>query len=1090
MMSPTARALSAASILLCLVLVLPAAGQTTFGSITGTVTDRTGAVIPGANVTATNEGTGLERSVQTTAAGVFNVPNLNVGRYRVRVAAQGFRDYERAGLALDANAVLGLDVQLTVAGIAESVEVVGAAPVINTETSTLAYVKTSRDLQQLPMVTRTAGDGGYYGFTYLNPGVSKIAGQAAPAVNGMRVNDTTPTMDGIVVMAYPTGVGGGPVQLGMEGIEQVNIELAGTQAEFGRAANFTVVSKSGTNQLHGGAYYDHNGNRLNARNFFSSMVPFRVYHDFAGSLGGPIRKNKAFFFADYEGSREAATAVLVGNTPLPPWRTGDFTTGVSKTIVDPTNGRPFPNNQVPAARVSPVSKKVQDFFFPLPNYGPPGLQSGNWRGQAPGLTGYTHYDNVDARVDHHISDHDQVFGRVSYRRLPTPGHDNNLAPVGAWFEMRGSRSAVLSWTHTFSPTLVNEARTGMARMRLENTPSFIGSDIIEMVGIQGITAKGIPDRPVFNITGITSAVGDEKKKLSIDTNFQWTDNLSLTRGSHLLKFGFDAIRDQLSRDWPPNDIYGTYNFNGAFTGFGYADFLLGIPQTTTRTVATPESYLRGTMWSLYAQDQYKLSRKLTLNLGLRWELQGPYYDRFGDIFSFDRKNGAIVVPDSGLSRVNPLYPKNLPIITASQAGYPANSLVDFRKTNFYPRFGFAYRPLAGDKLVIRGGYGIFGNTIYGSMGTGRVGGPFAGNESFTNKITDGVPLFSFPNPFLSVGTTSTQNISGVNPRVRTPYAQQFTLTVERQLGQIGIRVAYVGTRGVNLLYRANINQPPPSAIPFTNNRRLYPLYNVITWFDNGGTEQYNALQISASKTYGNNLFFNTGWTWAKDLTDTQDTGATIQDTYNRRIERGDHVTTRPHRVYVTAIYALPIGRNQRILSNPGRVLNAVLGGWSTSWVSMMQTGSYFTPSFSGFDPSNTNNIGGRPDRIGSGKLSSGQSITRFFDASAFMIPGCPTSNPVCSNPANVGRFGNSGVNILRGPKYIDFDFSAMKDFHINDRALVRFRMLATNVFNHPNFANPAANISSPGTVGQITSAFGEVLGQITRRIHFSLRLEF
>ena len=217
----------------------------------------------------------------------------------------------------------------------------------------------------------------------------------------------------------------------------------------------------------------------------------------------------------------------------------------------------------------------------------------------------------------------------------------------------------------------------------------------------------------------------------------------MSRGSHFLKFGFDAIRDQLSKLGFPDDVYGTYNFTGAYAGFGYADFLLGIPQTTSKTVATPQSYLRGTLWSFYAQDQYKLSRKLTLNFGLRWELQGPYFDKFGDIYSFDRRNGSIVVPSA--TRVNPFYPKNIPIAIASQAGIPG-ALVNFDKNNFYPRFGFAYKPFANDKTVIRGGYGIYATLIYGSLAKTMVSGPFAGNQSFTNSLTSGVPLFSFTIP--------------------------------------------------------------------------------------------------------------------------------------------------------------------------------------------------------------------------------------------------------------------------------------------------------------------------------------------------------
>jgi hypothetical protein len=925
--------------------------------------------------------------------------------------------------------------------------------------------------------------------------VSKVAGQSNPAVNGMRILDTVPTIDGIAVMAYLDGIGGGPVQPSIEGIEQVNIELANAQAEFARPGNFTVVTKSGTNTYHGGFFYDYNGNHLNSRSFFAATTPFRIYHNFGASLGGPIRHNKTFFFVDYEGSREAATTVLVGNTPLVPWRTGDFS-GLGRTVIDPTTGQPFPGASIPANRIDPTASKAQDFFFPAPNFGPPGLQSGNWRGQRFGQNGFTRFDNVDGRIDHNFREKDVVFTRVSYRRLPVLGYEATLPPVGQRDQLRNTRSAIASWTHSFSPVLLNEARAGFARMRNFFQPDLIGRDILQQLGIQGIgVGTPIHNVPAFNITGITTTDQPNSNTLSLNTNFQWTDTLSWTHRAHFIKFGFDALRDQLGGYSFPNSIYGSYNFTGTYTGVPYADFLLGIPQTTSRTIPTRARYLRGTMWSLYVQDQWKISPRLTLNYGLRWELQGPYYDRFGAIFSFDPATGSIVVPDDGVALINPLFPKNIPVNPASKAGYPQGAMINADPKGLYPRFGFAWTPLRNGETVLRGGYGIYGNTIYGSAGSGRVGGPFAGSETFTNAITNGVPLLRFPRPFLDVGATSTQNASGVNPNLRTPYSQQFNLTLERQVGQVGIRIGYIGTRSTRLVYQRNTNEPLPSLIPFNTTRRTYPIFNAVTWYENGGVQQYNALQVSASKTYGKNLFLNTGWTWAKDITDDQNTGSsfsgqTIENAYSRAVERADNVLTRTHRVYANMIWALPVGRGQVALSNAQPVLEALFGGWSVSSVFVAQSGQFFTPSFASFDPSNTNTIGGRPDRIASGQLASGQSIVHWFDAAAFKIPGCPDADPVCKSPVNVGRFGNSGLNVLRGPRSTNVDFSAMKYFRLAETKRLQFRVLMTNVLNHPNFSNPAANISSPGTVGQITSTFAEQIGEDARQIHFSLRFEF
>jgi hypothetical protein len=355
-------------------LILPTqiAAQTTFGSITGTVTDSTGAVIVGASVIATNEETGVQRRSSSTVAGVFNVTDLNVGTYTVHVEAPGFAPFERRGLVLSASRIVNVDVQLAVAATATTTVVTAASPVIDTESSTLANVKTSRDLEQLPMLARQAGDQGIYAYTTLNTGVSVIAGNGGvPVVQGVPSGmGALPTMDGIATMGY--AVGAGPEAPGLDGIQQLNVVTNTAPAEFSTAATFSVVSKSGTNELHGSGFWDYNGNSLNARDFFSPSVPFRVYHNFGGAIGGPIRKNKTFFFGDYDGSREAALRLLLASVPLPAWRNGDFS-GLSTQLIDPTTGAPFPGNMIPQNRLSSVSQKAQNFLYPAPNFGQPGL---------------------------------------------------------------------------------------------------------------------------------------------------------------------------------------------------------------------------------------------------------------------------------------------------------------------------------------------------------------------------------------------------------------------------------------------------------------------------------------------------------------------------------------------------------------------------------------------------------------------------------------------------------------------------------------------------------------------------------------------
>ncbi len=823
-------------------------------------------------------------------------------------------------------------------------------------------------------------------------------------------------------------------------------------------------------------------------------MPFRVYNNFGGRIGGPVVKNRTFFFGAYQGSRDQGSVVVAGNVPLPPWRGGDFS-GVSRSLANPFTGQPFTGNIIPGNLINGVSQRLQDIFYPAPNFGPPDLQSGNWRGVLkPGLSAFTDFDSFDIRVDHKLREQDTVFATFNYIRMPrTTWQAGSLPPFGLRKQLRQGRSGALSWMHILSPAVINEFRMGVTRQRNDIRSTFIGSDILQQAGIQGVSVAGVPVVPIFNVTGITTAA-NVPNFVFPDTSFQWTDNVNWTRGSHSMKFGFNAIRDRDSGFFIGGNVYGVYNFTGASTGFPYGDFLLGLPQTTQRVNPTPQRHRFGNWWAAYFQDQYKVTPRLTLNYGLRWEAQEPYHDNRGLLGSFDLRSGALVIPDEGVRHINPLFPKTIPIITASQAGYPKDTLLDFRSAYFYPRFGFAYRPFGDERTVVRGGYGVYGSTIYPAMTL--AGGPFSGSETFTNRIVNNAPLFSFPRPFLEAGALPAQNAQGVDPRLRVPYSQQWNLTVERQVGEVGISVAYVGTRSVNLIYGRNLNQLAPGTAPFSPSRFLYPLYNSVIWYENGGNQIYNSLQVAARKAYGKNLFFNTGWTWAKSLTDTQDqtsfAGPIIENAFDRRAERADSTLTSTHRFYTSVIYALPIGRSQRYLASLNRPLEGLLGGWRMAWNVLAQSGQFFTPGFSGFDPSNTNNFGGRPDRVAGASTgpAGGRSIQQWFNPAAFKIPGCPDSEPVCRAPANIGRFGNSALNVLRAPRVVNFDLAVMKQFAIRESKQLLFRVSATNVFNHPNFSTPAANIISPGTVGRITSTYGELPGTRAREVDFMLRLEF
>jgi hypothetical protein len=1042
-------------------------GQSTFGSITGTITDPSGAAIPGAKITALNQDTGAGRSASAGSDGVYSITDLLPGTYTVRVETNGFSTLERKGVVLDANRIVNVDGQLTLGSSSSKIEVQAAAPVINTETAATSFVKTGNEIADTPLLMRQSHSN--LGFAVYNPGAN-IGSSAEIMANGIRTLDGYSSTDGIVEMADPDGVGGGQISPDIDSIAEINYILVDAPAEFKSPANITTVTKSGTNQSHGMAFYEYNSNQMNARNFFSATVPYHVYNDFVLNLGGPIKHNKTFFFFNYDQEHSRNQTVVTANTPLVPWRSGDFS-GLTATIKDPLTGTPFAGNIIPTSRINTQGANVLSVLYPLPNFGPPTLQAGNWRGNQPARGDPK---TTDGRIDQNFSERDVFFGRATYRRITAVNAQAFMPPLGQANQQRDSTTAAFSWTHTFGPGLLNEVRFGVGRNSNRFHPTLIGSQILSQIGIPGVPISGVNGVPFFTVTGLTGT-NQTSNGLSVDTDYHYSDNLSWTRGSHTTKFGFDAIRDYIP-GFTYSNIYGSYSFTGTYSGNATADLLLGLPQTVGLQVPTPEQHLHGVMWALYAQDQWKITRRLTANYGLRYELAGPYYDGNGHIYSFNPTNGDLVVPANGITGVNPLYPNNIPIETAAQAGFPANTLVRFPKLNFYPRVGLAYKITQDGKTAIRAGYGIYGNTIYGAIPQSLTGGPFAGSETLTNSIAGGKAAFTLSNPFTSGATgksAALQNVTGINPDIRTPYLQQWNVTLERQIGTIGLSIAYVGAHATDLLYDRNLNQPFPGTAPFAG--YIYPKLGTITYVTNGGAQNYNSMQLAAVKHLGKGLTFTTGFTWAKDLTDQADNnwfyGQQIQNQYNLRTEYGNNSFTPDKRFIAEVVYALPFGKGQTLLSQLPRGVNAIVGGWRISSVVTLQSGQFFTPSFSGFDTSNTNNPGGRPDVVPGVSVipSGGQTISNWINLGAFAIPGCPTTTPVCASPANVGRFGNAGYNILEGPPMKNMDLALMKNFHTTERFSWQVEVQAQDVFNHPNFGNPTGNISSPATGAVITA---------------------
>jgi hypothetical protein len=1101
-------------------------GQSTLGSINGTVADQTGAMLPGAKVTLTNAGTGSKLQTVTSTAGIFNFRNLPVGTYNIRAEMGGFSIEEQSGLQLYANQAVTADLRLKVSRVQNSIEVTAASSLIDTQNSDLADVITGTQLLNTPLLTRQNAVGIYQDMYFApgsqNPNSNNSAdgngnSSGTPSIDGARQLDSMITMDGMTVMSNIGDEGGTPVQPSYEAIQEMHTVMADAPAEFWRPAAVTVVTKSGTNHFHGSLFEDYNTAGLNTRNYYSSTVPKRIENNFAGSVGGPILKNKLFFFAAYEGGRNATDDSLSASMPLPEWTTGDFSSLAYQLKNPYAPGQTITGNNLanmPAGQgISKVSQYIQSVVYLPPNYGGVGLLTGNYRAmiQTRG-SGWSAFDNGDASFQYNVGQKDTVFFHYNDREYPERTFTGSIPATGNYIAERVSGSGVIDENHIFSPTLINELRLGYTLMKLGTHGTFDGYDFLTSAGMEGpwTTTNNFLGTPSISISGV-SGVPSVGNGMGKNEDNQWNDNLSWTRGRHLLKFGVDQIFDHVNETSESGTEYGGYSFNGTFTGNGYADFLLGLPNQTTLTSPVPISELKGTLAGIYGQDQFQISPRWTVNYGLRWEYQGPYSGAPYATYGFDLTTGAMVIQTQDCySHISPYFPTNVPIETAARAGLNPNSFMNSHRLNLYPRAGFAYRLFPNAGTVLRGAIGVYGNNIYAFLGRGRtgLGGPFSGSASFINSFSavpghplEAQPRFSFPDPFLPSYTMGTQFAATYDPNLNAPYTSQWNLSVEQKLGSNGVvTLAYVGSATRNLLQIVDLNQPPPSTTPFSLSEESYPVYSAVNWVENGGVDNYDSFQVSVRKSEGKNLLIDSGLSVTKDLTDAQDIGLSYALKPENRFcigcDYGHNEITKRLTYYFNGNYVLPFGRGQRFLSSVNQTVDTVISGWGIAGDVSAMSGEFFSPYEWSFDTANTNtSVNQRPDIIGNPHVAN-QNANNWFNVNAFAIPGCPTTDPQCLLPttvrADVGRFGDVKPGILNGPKFAQVDLSIMKNFRIANKGTFQLRLTAENAFNHPNFDIPDWYITDgAGVAGVLNDGLsGATVGGGGREVDLIGRFQF
>jgi hypothetical protein len=1094
-------------------LCAPAWAQVSSAELSGTVLDSSGAAVVNAKVTATNVATNLTREAVSDSSGRYLITLLPAGDYSVSAEAQGFRKLVQSGLVLQVNQQARLDLTLELGRASETVEVTAQAPLLESESSSLGTVVNQKLVNQLPLNGRN-----FIQLATLSPGVNGVGFSASGTImSGTRPDDRRPgteifsngNREGSNNFLYD-GIDDNErltlsivLRPAVEAVREFKIQTNLYSADVGRnsGAVVDVITKSGTNQFHGSLFEFLRNSAMDSRSFFSpkgtAFPTFRL-NQFGGSFGGPVRlpklyngKDRTFFFVDYEGYRRDSQQLLLGNVPTVKMRSGDFSE--TAPIYDPTTTIPNPNgsgyvrslfnnNQIDASRWDPISAKMIN-AYPLPT-GP-----GRFNNYLANLVQHQRWNQGDVRVDHQISPKDSFFARWSIQntetRVPSsfpattiPGISEpvNLADEGSFAgtSYQPAQHAVASYVRIINPSLVNEFRMGFNRYRLDYTADQFkpNGQLGNQLGVPN--ANVTPNEQNLPIFSPSSYIGiGQTRSLPIfrrENTFEYIDNMSFTHGSHTLKWGVDFRRRQLTI-YQTNQGNGRFNFSPALTdsrqpagtgGDSMASFLLGYPSLIAHDYTQNWPGERGSEIGLYVADDWRVSSKWTLNLGLRWDYFSPFSEVSNRWANFNLATGKIDI--------------------AGRDGVDKYAGVEPFYKNFGPRFGFAYQALA--HTVVRGGFGLFYNPTGSEGGSMRLFRqlPFGSTESISpgdinvgQTVSDGFP------PLSPVNYDFANNPFGamfaVDHRFRPSYAEQFNITVEQEIApwEMVIKTAAVGNLGRHLYNSYNANQAIPGATPLNTRRPLYgldPNLSDASYFTTDGLSEYYALQLTVDKRFSHGLSAILGYAWSHAIDNVPlefgggAAGPQPQDPRNLAAERGNSIIDMRHRLTLSYTWELPIGKDKPLL-NYGGPVNWILGGWQTNGILTVQSGLPFTAALQ----TSTTNTGSGSRPNAAGQVTYPRTLQHWFDTSVFSVPAPYT-------------YGNLGRNTLFGPGRTNWDMSLFKNFVIRDQTRFELRAEAFNVFNHPQFGLPNASIGNP-QAGSITSTVGN-----PRQLQMGLRFQF
>jgi hypothetical protein len=1075
--------------------------QSVSGTILGTVTDPSGAVMADTKVTVVNEGTGLTRTVTTDANGEYVVPSIPTGRYTVMAEITGFKTLALSNIELGVDQRARIDLKLEVGALTESVTIEAVSPLLQTSSSELGTTVKTEQIEAMPLngrnfvsLTRTV-PGVLRGIPGANiDGAGSMAWRASASfsANGQRARDNNFMLDGVdnnetwlqTVVIFPS----------VDALDEFKLQTSTYSAEFGRSLGGVVnlQIKSGTNLLRGSGFEFHRNDAFDANNFFNNRAgrakPEFKQNQFGGTLGGALMRDRTFFFGAYQGHRENLGHTFLSTVPTLAMRSGNFSE-LTRVIYDPTTGQPFPGNTIPSERIDTVARNILTQLYPEPNTA----------GTRNATTGQTidnylinpikeRQDNqFDVKVDHNLSANNRFFTRYSYQKVhriqpATLQHGDAGATFGAGEGDVKSQSLAFNDTHTLSSRWLNEFRFGWSQIKFLMTPIDYGTNPAAAVGIPGINVNDATSAMTqLSFQNIRNLGANSNQPLITNQNdFQLFDNVTWSTGKHTLKMGGSLTlrsREILNAD----TIVGNFNFNNnmtsncagqpagctvnSSTGFDVASFMLGLVNTKNRNLFDPETYTeKRPEIAMYVQDDFRVSHKLTMNLGLRYDIYPPWIEVDNRQSNFDVTTGQFVLASDNA------------VLGGVEVG---RYLQTYSKKNFGPRFGFAYDVTGNGSLLVRGGFGVFWNFSPGGTSSSKAQNqPFLQSTSLNaNPTAYGVNLLLKDGLPAPTGVDPSRPAAGATRSIfdrdfRDAYARQWNLNFQKSLGtNYMAEIAYVGSQGRQMVIKVDVNQAPP-VVGVTDanvNRpfiRQVPAVRSLAQSKSIGELDYHGLLIKFQRRFANNFSFLNSYTFGKSMDYASDNEAGITNAYDLQYNRGPSDYDVRHTFSSSWIYELPWARN------------TLYGGWQLAGIFFLRGGLPLTVT-------QTQNVlstgtGNRPNRTCDGRLDN-PTIDRWFDTSCF-----------AQVPDTTGTFGNSGRGIIRGPGSFNIDASLVKNTRFG-RYTTEIRIEAFNLLNHPQFANPNTTIgnSQVGTISaMLSNPSCSLCGTVERQVQLGVKFRF